>query len=179
MDTKLDKYSSKDLVSTDTYNKLVTAHKKEQQFQEKANEFTKALIAKGCLVREKAYKDFPVNHRFADGLYIREWESQPNCVGVTEIHAQSNPIFLLEGDVTFLTEFGAESMVAPWYTITAKGTQRILYTHTKAKFVTVHRTDLLDDKSIRKHLCFGSYKEIVKDFPEVEQLKKMIKTLGE
>lgn len=163
---------------TEDYNKFLAAFNKEQEFKAKATAFEEALLNyEGSVSGDEQYKTFPVGHRFADGLYIREWEAPPNHVGVTEIHKYSNPIFLLEGDVTLLTEFGAERINPPWFTITRAGTKRILYTHTKTKFVTVHRSDHLDADTIKEALTFGSYSEVVKDYPEIEQISRYIKCL--
>ena len=164
--------------NAEEYNKFLRAFNKEQEFKAKVTAFEEALLdVEGVEVREELYNTCPVSHKFADGLYIREWESPPEQVVVTEIHKQSNPIFLLEGEVTILTEFGAERLTAPWYTVTAAGTKRILYTHSKTKFVTVHRSDHLDADSIREKLTFGSYSEVVKEFPEIKQIKSLIKSL--
>lgn len=163
---------------TEDYNKFIAEGKKQQEFLKKAEVFTQAF---GSLEETATGDDVdllqPVGHRFADGLYIREWESPPDMVSVSAIHNQSNPIFLMEGDVTVLTENGADRLSAPWYTITAAGTQRILYTHTKTKFITVHRSDLLDADSMRDELTFGHYNDVIRDYPEVEQIAKFIKHL--
>lgn len=164
--------------NAEEYNKFVTAFRKEQEFKAKVTAFEEAVkTVEGVEVKDETYNTCPVSHKFADGLYIREWKSPPDQVVVTEIHKQSNPIFLLEGEVTLLTEFGAERITAPWYTITMAGTKRILYTHSTTKFVTVHRSDHLDADSIREKLTFGSYSEVVKEFPEIEQIKSFIKAL--
>jgi len=181
MSNELSKYIESSLATTadtENFNKFLQAQKREQEFYAKVDQFNQALLSEaGGLGVDDVDKLSPVSHRFADGLYIREWECPPDVVTVTGIHNKSNPIFLLEGDVTLLTEHGADRLSPPWYTITKAGTQRIVYTHTKTKFVTVHNSDHLDADNMRNHLTFGSYKEIVKDFPEVEQIAKFIKCL--
>lgn len=162
--------------NTEDYNKFLAEGKRHKDFLKKTEEFNQAFGAlEGTSTGDDVDLLQPVGHRFADGLYIREWEAPPDMVTVSAIHNQSNPIFLMEGDVTVLTENGADRLSAPWYTITAAGTQRILYTHTKTKFITVHRSDLLDADSMRDELTFGHYDDVVRDYPEVEQIAKFIK----
>ena len=181
MSTKISPYIDKSIATaadSEEYNKFLKAFTKEQEFKAKVTEFERAIATvEGHQVRDESYASMPVSHKFADGLYIREWESPPDQIVVTEIHKVSNPIFLMEGDVTLLTEAGAERVTPPWYTITAAGTRRILYTHTKTKFVTVHRSDHLDVDSIREKLTYGAYSEVIKDFPEIEQIARFIKAL--
>jgi hypothetical protein len=181
MSNSINPYISNSLATAanaEEYNKFLTAFNKEKEFKAKVTAFEEALLGvEGAEVQEESYASMPVSHKFADGLYIREWESPPDQIVVTEIHKVSNPIFLMEGDVTLLTEVGAERVTPPWYTITSAGTRRILYTHTKTKFVTVTRSDHLDATSLREKLTYGDYSEVIKDFPEIEQIAKFIKAL--
>lgn len=163
---------------SEEYNKFLKAFTKEQEFKAKVTEFEKALRSvEGAETQDKTYNTCPVSHKFADGLFIREWESPPDQIVVSEIHKKSNPLFLMEGDVTLLTEAGAERITPPWYTITPAGHKRILYTHTKTKFVNVTRSDHVNLETLREKMTYGNYSEVIKDFPEIEQIAKFIKAL--
>tara|TARA_R110000764_G_scaffold17111_7_gene47128 strand:- start:2878 stop:3429 length:552 start_codon:yes stop_codon:yes gene_type:complete len=164
--------------NTEEHNKFLRAFNKEQEFKAKVTAFEEALQSvENAEVQDETYNTCPVSHKFADGLFIREWESPPNQIVVSEIHKKSNPLFLMEGDVTLLTEAGAERITPPWYTITPAGHKRILYTHTKTKFVNVTRSDHVDLETLREKMTYGSYSEVVKDFPEIEQIANFIKAL--
>jgi hypothetical protein len=90
----------------------------------------------------------PVEHMFAEGCYIRKIYNPANEIIITKIHAQSHPFFLMEGEMSILSEDGIQYLTAPYYGITTPGIKRVIYTHTPCVFITVHVTDLTDPEEI-------------------------------
>lgn len=102
----------------------------------------------------------PLKHSFADGCYIREIYNPKGVILVTKIHKVAHPFFLLKGEMSILTERGAERIKAPYYGITPAGTKRIIYTHEEIVFVTVHVTKETDLKKIEEEVIAKSFEEL-------------------
>ena len=94
----------------------------------------------------------PLRHFFADGCYIREIFNPAGELLVTKTHKISHPFFLLQGQMSILSEDGEKQISAPFYSITKAGTKRVIYAHTDCIFVTVHVTDKTDIKEIEKDI---------------------------
>jgi hypothetical protein len=56
---------------------------------------------------------FPLEHLFAQGLYIRKIVVPAQTLTVTMIHRFSHPLFLLQGELSILEEWGARRVKAP------------------------------------------------------------------
>jgi hypothetical protein len=102
----------------------------------------------------------PITNSFGDGCYVREWLCPPGVFTISRIHRFAHPFFVLEGEVSVMTEAGVERIKAPHYGITQPGTKRVLYTHTQTKWVTVHVTDLTDPDQIVEEMTAKSFKEL-------------------
>ena len=107
--------------------------------------------------------EHPLKERFLDHQYIREIFNPAGQIIVTKIHKVEHPFFLLQGEMSIITEKGEEHISAPYYGVTAIGTKRIIYTHTDCTFVTVHPTELKDTEQIEEEL-------IAKDYTDLEEL---------
>jgi len=101
----------------------------------------------------------PLKHTFADGCYIREIYNPAGQILLTKIHKKKHPFFLMEGEMLVLTDKGVETLVAPHYGVTEPGTQRIIYSKTDCKFVTVHATESTDIEEIEKEVIADNYKD--------------------
>lgn len=104
---------------------------------------------------------FPLIHKFADGMYIRQLTVPANTITVTKIHAQTHPFFILKGTVSILTEHGVQKITAPYSGITKAGTKRIIWHHDEVIFTTVHKTEHTDISKIEDEV-------IAKDFNDLE-----------
>ena len=104
----------------------------------------------------------PLKETFLDHQYIREIFNPAGQVIVTKIHKVEHPFFLLQGEMSIITEKGEEHISAPYYGITAVGTKRIIYTHTDCTFVTVHSTELKDSDKIEEEVIAKDYQELGK-----------------
>ena len=104
----------------------------------------------------------PLKETFLDHQYIREIFNPAGQVIVTKIHKVEHPFFLLQGEMSIITEKGEEHISAPYYGITAVVTKRIIYTHTDCTFVTVHSTELKDSDKIEEEVIAKDYQELGK-----------------
>ena len=136
------------------------AIRKRKDFREKITEIEKQGFDKNIWDSKKdSDKLNPVKHSFADGCYIREIFNPANELLVTKIHKKEHPFFLMQGEMSILTEDGIKHLKAPYNGITKPGTKRIIYTHSDCIFVTVHATDETDVDKIEQQV-------IAKDFQD-------------
>ena len=119
---------------------------------------------------KKLHERNPVKHSFADGCYIREIFNPANELLVTKIHKKEHPFFLMQGEMSILTEDGVKHLKAPYHGITKPGTKRIIYTHSDCIFITVHATEETDVAKIEEQV-------IAKDFSDPLITQEDIKLL--
>lgn len=135
------------------------AKQKREEFRERIVEFeNKVKSIPGALGADP----FPLDHAFADGLYIRTVTVPEKTLTVTKIHAVNHAFFLQRGTISILTEEGIKKLTAPYQGITKAGTKRIIYHHDEVVFTTVHATKETDLDKIEIEV-------IAKDFEELEQ----------
>ncbi len=108
----------------------------------------------------------PLEHHFADGLYIRKMTAPAGMINVSKLHKTNHPFFILEGDVSILTEKGIVRITAPHFGITPAGTKRVVYFHEETVWVTVHATKETDLQKIEDEV-------IAKTFGELPERKEL------
>ncbi len=117
----------------------------------------------------------PLNHNFAEGMYVREITMPKGMIFVTKIHKYSHPAFLLSGEVSILEEGGARRIRAPASFITPAGTKRIVLTHEDTVWTTVHLNpnNHKDIDEIEKEIIAKSFDEIenVIDMKRIDEVK--------
>lgn len=111
----------------------------------------------------------PIEHIFADGLYIRKMTAPKGMLNISKLHKTTHPYFILSGSVSVITETGVVKIDAPYTGITRAGTKRVVYFHEDTVWITVHPTKETDLKKIEKELIAESYDELP------EQVKKTLK----
>lgn len=123
---------------------------------------------------------FPLKHTFVDGAYVREIRMPKGALLTSKIHKICHPYFVLEGDVSVLTENGVQRIKAPYSGITQPGTKRILYIHEDTTWVTVHVTNKTDPDEIEKDIIAESYDDVpdwdglqIKETERIEFIEKM------
>ena len=82
----------------------------------------------------------PLKETFLDRQYIREIFNPAGQIIVTKIHKVEHPFFLLQGEMSIITEKGEE--------------------HTDCTFVTIHPTELKDTDKIEEELIAKNYQEL-------------------
>lgn len=131
----------------------------EGSMREKILAFEAGLMAMpGSFVGE--HELFPVVHRFADGMYIRElFIPKGGCI-TGKIHRHSHPSFLMKGDISIVSESGGvQRLKAPCVVIAPPGTKRIGYAHEDTVWVTVHATEETDVEKIENELTAPNFEE--------------------
>ena len=104
------------------------------------------------LLKAMPQADFPVEHEFADGIYLRKMSAPANSLVIGKRHRYRTMNILLEGEVTY---YGGESIpcmrVKAPYTFTSDAlTRKLLFFHQASVFATVHPTDETDPDEIVK-----------------------------
>jgi hypothetical protein len=102
----------------------------------------------------------PVEHRFTEKQYIREFRAPAGHTVVSKIHNTNHPIFLLEGEVTIIEESGRKRVKAPYYSITEVGTKRVVLVHEDCFFVTVHPSDKTNIFDVEEEVIAKSFKDV-------------------
>lgn len=145
--------------------------RKRKDFREKITDLEKEGFDKQIWdSKEDSDKLNPVKHSFADGCYIREIFNPAGELLVTKIHKKEHAFFLMQGEMSILTEDGIKHLKAPHHGITKPGTKRIIYTHSDCVFVTVHATNETDVAKIEEQV-------IAKDFQDPLITKEDMKLL--
>ena len=105
---------------------------------------------------------FPLTHRFAEGLYVREIRVPAGNYVVTKLFKQEHATFLLQGEVIILTEDGRSHKSAPDSWITPKGTKRLIYVAQDCIWTTVHAnpSNEKDVDQIEKFVIAETYEEL-------------------
>ena len=90
---------------------------------------------------EDANEINPLKHTIVGGLYIREIFMPKGQLISTGIHKKEHPYFILQGEVSVLTDQGIKRVKAPYHDITKPGTKRLIFIHEDTIWITVHATE--------------------------------------
>jgi len=128
----------------------------------------KLLQVPGVLIGHEMDESMcPLTHKFIDGLYVREIFMPKGIILTSRLHKTNHPYFILRGDVSVATEEGIVRLVAPYSGITKAGTKRLLFTHADTVWVTIHATNLTDERQVVAEITSPTYEDI----PEVASEK--------
>jgi len=104
--------------------------------------------------------DFPLQHSFIDGVYVRTIFIPAGMVIVGKIHKHSHANILSKGKVSVMTEDGGlEVLEGPLTMTSPAGCKRAVYAHTDTTWTTIHRTDETDLEKIEDWVIAKSYEE--------------------
>ena len=81
----------------------------------------------------------PIKHDFADQIYIRQMNMSSGQVVVGAVHNHLHVWFLLTGKVYIIESDEKIEHVAPCYTISKPGAQRVIYAVEDSIFINVHK----------------------------------------
>jgi len=151
--------------------------RKQEKFRQTIVKFEKAINNHENSLGNELHELNPTKHSFADGQYIREIYNPAGLVLVTKIHNKTHPFFLMKGEMSIITEEGAEKIKAPYQGITKAGTKRVIYTHSECVFITVHRTDTLSVKEIEKEVIADSFDNTHLSVPNTDDIHRLIKEM--
>jgi hypothetical protein len=125
----------------------------------------------GCLThnvgeeQSKGLKEVaPLEHHFEGGLYTRELFMPKGVFIVSLIHKKQHPSFLLEGEVSFITDEGELKRIkAPYKVFTQIGTQRVFYVHKDSRWCCVNKTNATTVKEAELDIYVNKYLELPKE----------------
>ncbi len=83
--------------------------------------------------------DVPIKNQFADQLYIRQMDLKKGHVIIGAVHNHHHVWFLLTGRVYIIEGEEKIEHIAPCYTISKPGAQRVIYAVEDSIFVNVHK----------------------------------------
>lgn len=148
---------------------------KQNKFRKTITEFEDKLkLVPGVLGADP----YPLEHSFADGLYIRKLTVPANTLTVTKIHAVNHAFFLQKGTISVLTEEGVKKFTAPYQGITKAGTKRIIYHHDEVIFTTVHSTKENDINKIEVEVIAEDFEDL-NNRVEAERLINFLEIISE
>ena len=122
---------------------------------------------------EEVTKINPLQHKFVDGMYIREIFTPKGQIFTTAIHKKDHMYFFMKGDLSILSEDGIKRIKAPYYGITTAGTKRIVYVHEDTIWITVHETKAKTVDEAIEDIVAKNFKD-----PKIsiENMRKHLKT---
>lgn len=113
------------------------------------------------IVTHQNSKIFPLEHTFADGIYIRQMSMDKDSLVVGAIHNHLHVWFLLSGHITVATEIGSDEYVAPCYVLATPGTKRVIYANEDSVFVNVHKnpTNCQDIEELEREIVSATFED--------------------
>lgn len=104
---------------------------------------------------------FPLEHSFADGIYVRQMKMSKDSLVVGAIHNHLHVWFLLSGCITVATEEESLEYVAPCYVLSTPGTKRVIYANDDSIFVNVHKnpTNCEDIEELEREIVSATFEE--------------------
>jgi len=104
---------------------------------------------------------FPLEHTFADGIYVRQMTMDKDSLVVGAIHNHLHVWFLLSGHITVATEDESVEYIAPCYVLATPGTKRVIYANEDSIFVNVHKnpTNCEDIEELEKEIVSATFED--------------------
>ena len=104
---------------------------------------------------------FPLEHTFADSIYIRQMTMNKDSLVVGAIHNHLHVWFLLSGHITVATEDESLEYLAPCYVLATPGTKRVIYANEDSVFVNVHKnpTNNQDIEELEREIVSATFEE--------------------
>ena len=98
--------------------------------------------------------DIPIKHSFADQLYVRQMDLKKNHVIIGAVHNHLHIWFLLTGKVMINNNGEKIEHIAPCYTVSKPGSQRVILALEDSIFVNVHKnpTNTQDISKLEKEI---------------------------
>ena len=115
---------------------------------------------------------FPLEHSFADGLYIRKITIPKGYYIAGKLHKYSYMNFVEKGEVTVISDTGSKLVQAPCTIFSPPGTKRVGKTHSEVVWVTVHANPT-NERNLDK-LSDMLYAKSYTEFDQIEPLPEEI-----
>jgi quercetin dioxygenase-like cupin family protein len=113
------------------------------------------------IVTHQNSKIFPLEHTFADGIYIRQMSMDKDSLVVGAIHNHLHVWFLLSGHITVATEEDSAEYTAQCYVLAIPGTKRVIYANEDSVFVNVHKnpTNCQDIEELEREIVSATFED--------------------
>ena len=104
---------------------------------------------------------FPLEHTFADSIYIRQMTMNKDSLVIGAIHNHLHVWFLLSGRITVATEDESLEYLAPCHVLATPGTKRVIYANEDSVFVNVHKnpTNNQDIEELEREIVSATFEE--------------------
>tara|TARA_R100000697_G_scaffold112174_2_gene129633 strand:+ start:1331 stop:1804 length:474 start_codon:yes stop_codon:yes gene_type:complete len=109
----------------------------------------------------------PLEHTFADGVYVRQMYMPKDTAVVGKIHKRKHVWFLLQGCISVATEDKTEEYEAPCYVVSPGGSKRVILALEDTIFINIH-----PNPSNTQDLIELEKYNVAKDYEEYEQYIK-------
>jgi hypothetical protein len=103
----------------------------------------------------------PIKHQFADQIYIRQMDLKQGHVIIGAVHNHLHTWFLMKGHVIINNNGEIIEHIAPCYTVSNPGSQRLIYAIEDSIFVNVHKnpTNTKNIKELEKEIVSMTLEE--------------------
>jgi hypothetical protein len=114
---------------------------------------------------------FPLEHSFAEGMYVRKVFMPKGYIVVSKLHKDSYLSCVLSGDLSMITEEGYRRVVGPCSFISPPGTKRILWIHEDTEWLTAHPNpkNITELEDLKKMVYVKDFSEVPGDIIEMEE----------
>lgn len=109
----------------------------------------------------------PLEHTFADGVYVRQMYMPKDTAVIGKIHKREHVWFLLQGCISVATENKIEEYEAPRYVVSPGGSKRVILALEDSIFVNIH-----PNPSNTQDLIELEKYNVAKNYEEYEQYIK-------
>ena len=123
------------------------------------------LELKDALIAAGGSSDYPVNHEFCDGMYIRRLLIPRGELLLGKIHRKDCINFVERGDISLLTEFGARRVQAGYVGVSRAGIMKVGFAHADTVFVNIFRTDKTSIDEIEEEIACEDHSLIEREAP--------------
>jgi hypothetical protein len=98
------------------------------------------ILALQDLMKSLPQVKVTTKHYFADGMYCREMFRPAGTTIVGRVHKKEHFYIIIYGELTVIGEGYRERLKGPTLIISKPGTKRVVFAHTDALCITIHRT---------------------------------------
>jgi hypothetical protein len=102
--------------------------------------------------------DMPLEHYFADGIYVRSLTIPKGAIIVGKKHRNACVNIMLRGDITIYADGDIERFTDNYIGIAPAGTQKAAKAHKETVWLTIHKIDSEDIDEIEKDIGVDSSK---------------------
>jgi hypothetical protein len=119
------------------------------------------------LPNKRPIEDFPLEHVFTPGIYVRTIFIPAGTVMTGKIHRHEHYNILQSGTVSVYSKDGLHTLTGPHAMVSSSGVKRALYAHTDVTWTTFHHNpeELRDLAELEKHIIAPEYAQLQGETP--------------